>query len=66
MKLYEQQKELIEAEKNGAFPEKLLKDILEEAYLAQVEQQWEKAVYFYRMVYQADEKLTGDEHARFA
>ena len=52
--------------KNGAFPEKLLKEILEEAYLAQVDHNYDKAIYFYRTVHQADEPLTGDDHARFA
>lgn len=43
-----------------------MKEILEEAYRSQVDQQYEKAIYFYRTVYQASKGFSGDEHARFA
>jgi len=50
MKKFEFNRELAQSLKTGTFSERLRKELLEEAYKAQVEKLYTKSIYFYKQV----------------
>ena len=59
------QQELQHASDNGYYTVLLVKDLLKEAYLAQTQKNYDKAVYFYRHAYVGEAIFGAYDHSMF-